>query len=50
MNILEALEILSGYLLKYDEKFIFHPEFIEDVRKLLRNELKGQEKKFFQGL
>lgn len=44
----EALKLLLKYLTSVQNDFVIHPDFIVDMKKLLKNELKGVEIKFFQ--
>lgn len=48
MNQKEALESLSEYLNSSQNDFVIHPEFIKEIKDLLKKEIKGSEAKFFQ--
>ena len=48
MNKNEALKLLLEYLTSVQNDFVIHPDFIEDMKILLKKELKGVEVKFFQ--
>lgn len=48
MNTKDAIQQLISYFKKYGDIFIIHPEFLKELSSLLKKELKGNEKKFFQ--
>lgn len=48
MNKDEALRLLSEYLSSRQNDFVIHPEFIREIKGLLKKEIKGSEAKFFQ--
>ena len=48
MNKDEALRLLSEYLSLRQNDFVIHPEFIREIKGLLKKEIKGSEAKFFQ--
>lgn len=48
MNTKDALQILQEYLSQYNEEFVIHPEFLGEVAKCLKNELKGSEAAFLK--
>lgn len=47
MNKYQAVQLLIQYLSQYDMEFVFHSEFINEIKELLSKNLAGQEKKFF---
>jgi len=48
MNTEKALQLLSSYLKDFNKSFIIHPAFINELMKLLKKELRGQEADFFK--
>lgn len=48
MNKDEALRLLSEYLSLRQNDFVIHPEFIREIKGLLKKEIKGSEAKFLQ--
>lgn len=49
MNTNEALKLLLKYLLPFQsDDIMIHPDFLKDIKNLLKKELKGSEAKFFQ--
>ena len=48
MNKRKALELLVAYLDEYEDKFIFHDQFLQELTKMVTGELKGNENDFFK--
>lgn len=48
MNKKKALALLAEYLDEYDDRFIFHEQFVQELIKIATTELKGNENEFFK--
>lgn len=47
MNNKRALELLKKFLGEYEDRFIFHEQFLQELTKLIISELNGNENDFY---